>query len=116
MVSKVHPALDKPALAAGSGRTTRWDDAIGGAGVRATARSTIGASRVRAMVESETARILGPMGMTLVAQAWARGRPRGLSSLMAVLREIGEGMDDAEEAERYVRRTVQRVMDAARGR
>ena len=85
--------------------------------MRATARSTIGASRVRAMVESETVRILGPMGMTLVARAWARRRPRGLESLMAVLWEIvGEGMDDAEEAERYVRRTVQRVMDAARGK
>lgn len=84
--------------------------------MRATARSTIGASRVRAMVESETVRILGPMGMTLVARAWARGRPRGLESLMAVLWEIGEGMDDAAEAERYVRRTAQRVMDAARGK
>lgn len=82
--------------------------------MRATARSTIGASRVRALVESETVRILGPMGMALVAQVWARGRPRGLKSLMAVLREIGEEMDDAEEAERYVRRTAQRVMDAAR--
>ena len=78
------------------------------------ARPTVGASRVREIVEQESARILGPMGVALAQQAWARRRPRGMADLLALLREIGAEMEDPELAKRYVERTSQRVGEAAR--
>ena len=75
---------------------------------------TVGASRVREIVEQESARILGPMGVALAQQAWARRRPRGMADLLALLREIGAEMEDPELAKRYVERTSQRVSEAAR--
>lgn len=107
---------DKPANAAGSGRAIPGNNASGGTRAPGTVRATISASRAREVIEIETARILGPMGITLVHHVWAHQRPRGLESLMAVLWEISEEMDDVEQAERYVQHTVQRIMDAARER
>ena len=89
-----------------------------GEGARAgrAAPATIGASRVREIVEQESVRILGPMGAALVQQEWARRRPRGMGDLLALLREIGAEMEDPELAKRYVERTSQRVREAARAR
>ena len=81
-----------------------------------TAPATIGASRVREIVEQESARILGPMGASLVQQAWARRRPRGMKGLLPLLREIGGEMEDPELVERYVERVSERVREAARAK
>ena len=85
-------------------------------GRAAPAPATIGASRVRAIVERESVRILGPMGAALAQQAWARRRPQGMGDLLALLQEIGAEMQDPELAKRFVERTSREVREAARGR
>ena len=71
---------------------------------------------VREIVEQESARILGPMGASLVQQAWVRRRPRGMEGLLPLLREIGGEMEDPDLVERYVERVSRRVREAARAK
>ena len=82
---------------------------------RNKASMTVDVGRVREVIESEAARALGPAGVMLAQDVWEQRRPRELAGLNAVLREIGEHMDDPEQVERYVQRVMQRLLGIARG-
>ena len=77
------------------------------------ARMTVTAQQAREIIEDEAARILGPAGVVLARDVWARRRPRGLEALRAVLWEIYEELDDPDQAESYVQRTMQRILSSA---